>query len=137
MKTKKKPSKKPFPFAGTNGRCMVMAAHRYCLPRHSYIVGTCIDWLTEWWSEFDFDVQMHVVRDTLEALQDFKATESGMVGFSCDRIAWKNFAEWAWGTLNEAQKKYCKDAIVHRNKPWPLTSKEIDAGKPKGKKSGK
>lgn len=109
-----------------NGQLMVTAAHRYCLGRQSYIVGSCIDWLRQWWSCFELNTRNVIVRDTVEALQD------DMTGSSYDAREWKKFAEWAWEFMDDDAKNWCQQAVAHRNKPWPLSSKEIDVGEPKG-----
>lgn len=102
------------PLDGTNGQLMVMAAHRYCLGRQSYIVGSCIEWLRAWWPQLEDNTRSVIVRDTIEALQD------GNAGGACDTEDWRRFAEWAWNQLSDESKAWCKDAVAHREKPWPL-----------------
>ncbi len=104
------------PFWGTNGQLMVMAAHRYCLGRQSYIVGACIEWLKSWWNQFEINTKRVIIRDTVEALQD------DFAGSKYDKEEWTNFAEWAYNSLNITDKERCRDAVKHRNKPWPLTT---------------
>jgi hypothetical protein len=47
---------------------MVMAAHRYCLGRQSYIIPACLEWLRDHWKQFTKNTQMVMLRDTLEFL---------------------------------------------------------------------
>lgn len=102
------------PLSGTNGQLMVMAAHRYCLGRQSYIVGSCIEWLRAWWPEFLLGTKRVIIRDTVEALQD------GCAGSEHDTAEWKNFATWAYLMMDEESQKWCKSAVAHREKDWPL-----------------
>lgn len=105
----KKHKREPSPLDGINGQLMVIAAHRYCLGRSSYIVGSCIEWIQRWWPEFDDNTRRVIVRDTTEALQDG------------ERIpAWKRLAEWMWRELDDKQRAWVYDALAHRDKPWPL-----------------
>lgn len=104
----------PNPLTGTDGQLMVMAAHRYCLGRQSYIVGACIDWLRLWWGEFERNTKNVIIRDTIEALQDKSA------GSDYDHKMWKEFTQWAWEQTDESSRLWCKQAVAHRNKPWPL-----------------
>lgn len=99
---------------GTNGQLMVMAAHRYCLGRQTYIVGSCIEWLRLWWPKFDRNTRNVIVRDTVEALQD------NCAGSECDARDWKAFAEWAWDQMGTEDKVWCKQAVGWRDKEWPL-----------------
>lgn len=106
---------------GTNGQLMVMAAHRYCLGRQSYIVGSCIEWLRLWWPEFERNTRSVIVRDTVEALQD------NCAGSDFDARAWKELAEWAWVQMDDSAQEWCKQAVAHRNKSWPLSPKDNNA----------
>lgn len=99
--------------SGINGQLMVMAAHRYCLGRRSYIVSSCIEWLKLWWPEFEKNTRNVIVRDTIMALQDNSA------GSKSDFQDWKNFAEWAWNSLDEESKASYEDALLKRG-TWPL-----------------
>jgi len=105
---------KPGPLQGTNGQLMAMAAHRYCLGRQSYIVGSCIEWLRCWWPQLEIKTRNVIVRDTLEALQDHHA------GGDCDERGWRQFFFWAWEQMDEESRAWCRSALAHRNKPWPL-----------------
>ena len=98
------------PIDGLIGQTMVMAAHRYCLGRRDNVVGKFIEWLILWWPKLDCTTQNVIVRDTIEALQD-RTAES----------RWKVLAEWAWEQLGDDAKTWCKHAVAHRNKPWPLS----------------
>jgi len=103
---------------GLNGQLMVMAAHRYCLGRQSYIVGSCIEWLRLWWPKFERNTRNVIVRDTVEALQD------NCAGSDFDAREWKSLAEWAWEQMDAESQTWCKQAVAHRNQPWPLSPNE-------------
>lgn len=103
------------PLSGDDGQLMVMAAHRYCLGRRSYIVRSCISWLTYWWSEITEETKRVILRDTVEALQD------NLAGDAIDFAEWKTFAEnVVWPNLSEESKKRAKNAVAYRKKDWPL-----------------
>ena len=106
----------PSPIDGTTGQLMVMAAHRYCLGRQSYIVGACIEWLRAWWPSFEKNTQNVIVRDTVEALME------KIAGSEYDEKEWKYFAEWAWKQLDEDSRRWCQNAVAFKGKPWPLTT---------------
>lgn len=112
--------------SGTNGQLMVIAAHRYCLGRQSYIVGACIEWLRAWWSCFDENTKNVIIRDTIGALQDDAA------GSDYDAADWKFFAEWAWDQMSATGRSWCESALAYKNKPWPLSVKgeheQIESG---------
>ncbi len=97
-----------------NGQLMVMAAHRYCLGRQSYIVGAAIDWIREWWSQFSPNTRQVMVRDTVEALME------GQAGSGYDVTAWRELATWGYLQLPEQDQKWVKEAVKYKNKPWPL-----------------
>ena len=111
---KRKKVELPNPLSGTNGQLMVMAAHRYCLGRQSYIVPACITWLRSWWDDFGLGTKRVIVRDTVEALQD------GYAGSEYDAGEWKRFAVWAYEQMDEESRAWCKSAVAHREKEWPL-----------------
>ncbi len=113
-----KPKNQPCPLDGINGQLMVMAAHRYCLGRQSYIVGSCQEWLRQWWHKSNDNTRKVIVRDTVEVLQD------GIAGSEYDEQNWREFAEWAFAQMQKADKHWCKDAVAHRNKPWPLSTQD-------------
>lgn len=102
------------PLHGIDGQLMVMAAHRYCLGRRSYIVKACLDWLRKWWKEFDENTRAVIVRDTISALMD------GGAGGDYVAADWLTFARWAWNLLSEIQKDECRLYLAYKKKPWPL-----------------
>ena len=109
------PKKKISPvLAGTNGKLMVMAAHRYCLGRQTYIVGSCIDWMKTWWCHFDTNTKNVMLRDTIEYLMD------GIAGSAFDAMAWREFAKWGWDQIGKADKEWIEQAVAHKQKEWPL-----------------
>ena len=79
----------------TDDQLMVMAAHRYCLGRQSYIVGSCINWLTNHWNQISPGTQDVILRDTLEALAKDRA------GSDYDAKAWRVFASKIIQSLND------------------------------------
>ena len=112
MKTSKRDPKNPL--VGLNGQLMVMAAHRYCLGRQTYIVGSCIEWLQEHWSSFTQGTKNVILRDTVEALQD------GTAGAEMDVRGWKEFAKWGYDQIPWEDQMWVKSAVAHKHKPWPL-----------------
>jgi len=71
----------------TDEMLMVMAAHRYCLGRASYIVGSCIDWLDKHWGQIDQNTRYRIIKETKEAI------ENGHSGMDIDTKAWSRFIE--------------------------------------------
>ena len=104
----------PNPLSRTNGQLMVMASHRYCIGRRSYIVGACIEWMAFWWDDFDDGTKSVIVRDTVEALQD------GFAGDRSDHEAWRAFGQWAFAKLTEAKQAWVRDAVGYKHRDWPL-----------------
>lgn len=102
------------PIDSLNGQLMVMAAHRYSLGRRSYIVGSCIEWLKEWWPNFESNTRKIIFRDTIEALQD------NLAGEAMDKENWKSFAEWTWEKLDAKERLWCQSSINQRGKDWPI-----------------
>ncbi len=98
----------------TDSQLMVMAAHRYCLGRGSYIVGACQSWMRTHWNEFDHNTKQVMVRDTIEALQD------EMAGPGIDKESWVHWAEWAWNEMDGASQIWVKRDVTNRGKRWPL-----------------
>lgn len=100
--------------AGTDGQCMVVAAHRYCLGRRTYIVGCAIDWLTRHWDAFEANTQYVIVRDTVAALMDNEA------GDACDVKGWTWFAQQHFATLPLRDQTRLREELQHKRAPWPL-----------------
>jgi len=71
----------------TNDQLMVTAAHRYCLGRRSYIVGSCIEFLNEVWPQLNEITQQVILRDTHEALK------RGDAGDKYNTQAWQYFVD--------------------------------------------
>lgn len=97
-----------------NDQLMVMAAHRYCLGRQSYIVSDCIEWLHVTWWQIESSGQDVILRDTAAALMDNEA------GSSYDAIGWKDFLAWGMQQVGEAREKGVKGSVAWKQKPWPL-----------------
>lgn len=73
---------------------MVIAAHRYCIGRMTYIVGDCVDWLLSIWAELPENTRAIIQRDMEEAFEhDDRDREMGHVskylGHDCDRQQWE------------------------------------------------
>lgn len=86
------------PIDGMDGQLMVIAAHRYCLGRCSYIVGSCIDWLKLWWEDFEPGTKAVILRDTKEALENDRA------GMECDARGWREFVDWANNKMRRGEQ---------------------------------
>ncbi len=99
---------------GMNGELMVMAAHRYCLGRRSYIVGSCIDWLTKWWEKFPQGTQQAILRDTAEALL------TNLAGDTMDIDAWMTFGKKHWQLADPKIKAYCMRSLAYREEQFPF-----------------
>lgn len=73
---------------------MALAAFRYCLGQHTYIVGDCADWLIAHWQQFSEHTRQHM-REELEAvfsrddLQRQVRREPFPLGSDCDRRDWE------------------------------------------------
>ena len=106
------------PLEGTNGQLMVMAAHRYCLGRSSYIVGSCVDWLIAHKSKFEQNTINVILRDTIDALISSRA------GMSCDVDSWTHLCNVWWKDLDEESKRWVRNQTTQPNneRPWPLNS---------------
>lgn len=99
----------------TDDQLMATAAHRYCLGRQSYIVGSCLDWLVATWDQFTPNTRRHMVRDTIEALMEGRAGSP-----TVDEPGWRRFAEWAWGRLDDEGRAWVGRDVAWKGKPWPL-----------------
>lgn len=97
-----------------NDQLMVMAAHRYCLGRRSYIVGACLEWLRATWEHFGRNTRRVMVRDTIEALMD------ELAGSPSDAAGWRDFALFGFSRLNEEDQEWVRHAVAWKKKPWPL-----------------
>lgn len=100
--------------SSTNDQLMVVAAHRYCMGRRSYIVSSCQEWLKAHWDQFTENTKQVCVRDTIEALMD------GYCGDEYNCKGWWHFARWGYARLSADSQQWVKDAVSHKKKPWPL-----------------
>lgn len=66
---------------------MVLAAFRYCLGRQSYIVGSCVSWLIEYWEEIDPNTKKIILEETIDCLN------KGLAGDNCDVEQWKKLVK--------------------------------------------
>jgi len=94
---------------------MVMAAHRYCLGRQSYIVGAAIDWIWTHRKNFERNTLRVLVRDTVEALQDGNAGSE-----TIDAPGWRSLASKLFAEMPEEDKQWVMSDVSHRGKEWPL-----------------
>lgn len=82
---------------------MVVAAHRYCLGRSTYIVGDCVEWLLSIWNELPDKTKAIIQRDTEEAFkrddeERAEGREFKTLGMDCDRAEWERLRmEWNHG----------------------------------------
>ena len=97
----------------TNDQLMAMAAHRYCLGRTSYIVGSCNEWLMATWDDFEPNTRNTMVRDTVEAIA------RGCAGHEYDSAGWERFVEWAWPRLDDAGRDWLIHSVGHIRDDWP------------------
>lgn len=95
-----------------DGQLMVMAAHRYCLGRRTYIVGSCINWIKANWSKFETNTKNVIMRDTAEALMD------ELAGDAMDACGWRNLLFWMEKQHPEGLD-WAMRATAHKDKPWP------------------
>lgn len=97
-----------------NDQLMVMAAHRYCLGRRSYIVGACLEWLRATWEQFGRNTRRVMVRDTVEALMD------KLAGSPSDAAGGRDFAVFGFSRLSEDDQEWVRHAVAWEKKSWPL-----------------
>lgn len=100
-----------------DGQLMVMAAHRYCLGRQSYIVGSCIDWIKTNWDKFEANTKNVLMRDTAEALMN------DLAGADCITRGWRNLLAWMEKQHPEGSD-WAKRATAHKQQPWPTSEEE-------------
>ena len=94
---------------------MAWCATRYCLGRRSYVVSSCIAWLSRWWDCIERDARNIIVRDIVEFLMDTEA-----YGWIDAGNMWRVFAEQMFQELPEEDKLWIRRAVEYRDKPWPL-----------------
>ena len=104
------------PLKGIDGQLMVMAAHRYCLGRESYIVGAALDWLWKHREHFENNTKFVLVVDTVKALMD------GHTGADSDTKGWRDFALNLYNEMSPELQSSVRRAVAHKRKPWPLNS---------------
>lgn len=98
---------------------MVMAAHRYCLGRQSYIVGACIDWILRHRSRLERNTLRIIVRDTVEALV------SGRAGSELiDAPGWKRLAQLLFDEMNDEDQSWVK-RFGYGDAEFPLRTTEV------------
>lgn len=93
-----------------NDQMMATAAHRYCLGRSTYIVGSCCEWIRETWAQINSQTQAVMLRDTLEALHDARA------GMDCDVHDWTLAARWMWENMTDFQRTWVRSAVEWKTK---------------------
>ena len=105
--------------ANSDDQLMVMAAHRYCLGRQTYIVSSCISWLSDNWETFFKATRVTIIKDNILAMMNDD------VGSRYDFDGWRDFTNWAWNLIDEDDQIYIINTTDFRNKPWPLYCPEI------------
>lgn len=94
----------------TDDQLMATAAHRYCLGRRTYIVGSCLSWLRATWPQFTGNTKQIIVRDTVDAI------EGGCAGSrTIDEPGWRAFVAWAWVQLTEEHRVWVRGAVHDSN----------------------
>lgn len=93
----------------TDDQLMVMAAHRYCLGRQSYIVSSCIAWLRAHWGQLDLETRNVILRDTIEALIEERAGDK-----SIDAPEWLSFAQWAASQAPADSESWVRRQVAFR-----------------------
>ncbi len=88
---------------------MVTAAHRYCLGRQSYIVGSCIEWIWKHRKNFERNTLRVIVRDTVEAIMDGHAG-SALI----DVPGWRKLARELFAELNEEDQQWVRRDLAHK-----------------------
>jgi len=75
---------------------MVVAAFRYCLGRRTYIVQDCVNWLIDYWPQFNLGVKQIISRDLEDefAKEEIRLKEGDPFTFSslgdnCDKVEWE------------------------------------------------
>ena len=86
---------------------MVIAAHRYCLGRQSYIVGACLDWLRQTWPQMVKNTQHVILRDTIEALIDCRAGREFV-----DVPGWREAVVWMAQSMPPEQLATIRAALA-------------------------
>ena len=119
----------PTPLSGTDGQLMVMAAHRYCLGRHSYIVPSCIEWMEAYWGLFEQNTRHVIVRDTVDHLIEsarFRRENPDIVitTTNIDDDAWARFVYRRMDAEGVEFRQMVRDRTRHlhatRGVEWPL-----------------
>jgi hypothetical protein len=107
-------------FDNLDGQLMMMSAFRYCCGRQTYVVGSCIDYLSRWWKYATDNTKHVILRDIVEALMDGNCGSP-----TIDRPAWKGFAESKIMQLPIISRIGIKQATNWKDKEWPLS---LDTG---------
>lgn len=75
---------------------MVVAAFRYCLGRRTYIVQDCVNWLIDYWPQFNPGVKQIIAGDLEDefAKEEIRLKEGDPFTFSslgdnCDKVEWE------------------------------------------------
>lgn len=95
---------------GTNDQLMAMAAHRYCMGRMSYIVGSCMEWIRGTWEQLEPNTQNVMLRDTLEWLA---RNDDGKHREMCYPDEWADCARWMRDHMTPAQVAWIEGAVAH------------------------
>jgi hypothetical protein len=95
---------------GIDDQLMAMAAHRYCLGRRSYIVGSCINWIRATWTQFSPQTQFVMLRDTVEGLASNRAGDELI-----DAPAWADLALWMVAQMGDDRTNEVRRALSYKN----------------------
>lgn len=93
--------------SGPNDQLMVMAAHRYCLGRASYIPGACMEWIFATWGQFSPNTQNVMLRDTL--------IELGRWPDMAYADEWRICARRMWELMGEDQRAWVRGAVAYQH----------------------
>jgi len=93
---------------------MVNAAHRYCLGRRSYIVSTCMRWLTKHWANLDNRTKLCLLRDTIYAIMDGEVDGTSYVD------EWKSWAKVHFDTADIDLKHGIIQDLLWKKQPMPF-----------------
>lgn len=74
------------------GSLVALAAFRYALPRHSYIVGVISDWIIKNWDKFNDENKILFKKEVDDYLKVIDKGSTPTI-FACDRQSWSRILE--------------------------------------------
>ena len=87
-------------FQDTDFHCILLAALRYSLTRHSYMPGLVADYITRNWASIPTNTQNLIIRDLQEFTQEFTHWQHDTL-HAIDYTTWQNLLT----TLTEHRKE--------------------------------